>query len=97
MHGGDETLGQVGEQFPVFLGPGENLVVDVGDVADVVDVEAARAQIAHDDVEGHEAAGVAEMAIVVGGDPADVHAHLARFDRRELFLAACESVVDRKH
>ena len=61
----------------------DDLVVDVGDVAHVGDAVADAPQPALDDVERHHEARVAHVAVVVDGDAADVHADVARLDRRE--------------
>ncbi len=75
----------------------DDLVVDVGDVADIGDVVAAVAQPALHQVEGHQHAAVADVAVVVNGDAADIHAHPRRarwvrtprpFPVRELWMVS---------
>ena len=95
VHRGDHALGQRFERFTVFAGAIDDLVVDVGDVAHVGQVITAEAQPARHQVERNHAAAVAEMAVVVNGHPADVHAHLVAIQRLEDFFALAERVVDR--
>ena len=72
---------------PSSCGAVDDLVVDVGDVADVVDLEAARAQMARHQIEGDEGAAVADVDEVVDRRAADVEADLAGHERREsIFL-----------
>src|SRR3990172_9486867 len=78
----------------LLLGASDDLVIYVGEVLDVGDLTAGELQPAANHVEDHVAAGVAHVAVVVGGDPADVEAHLSRGEWDELFLAASEGVVD---
>ena len=54
------------------VGLGQDLVVDVGDVADVGDVETARGQPAPQDVERERGTDVAHVRRPLDGEPADV-------------------------
>ena len=83
--------------FPVLDGAADDLVVDVGDVAHVGDIEAGGAQPALHHVEHQHEARMAEVAVVIDGDAAHVHAHPARLDRDEILLAAGEGVVYLQH
>src|SRR5579884_1019429 len=57
-----------------LLGLADDVVVDVGHVLDVGDVDALVAEVADEDVEGDVGEGVAGVGGVVGGDAADVDA-----------------------
>jgi hypothetical protein len=91
---GDELLRDVAVGDAVAIGAVDDLVVDVRVVAHVGDLEAARLQVAVDHVEDHVGAGVPDVAVVVDGDAADVHADLTGGDGCELFLAAGQGIVD---
>ena len=101
MHVVDEGLGELrgnlcgGTAGPVRLV--DDLVVHVGDVLHEGDVEAPPGQIAADDVEADEGAGIADMDVVVHGGAADVHADLALVDGLEFFLGAGLGVVNLDH
>src|SRR5699024_5287652 len=56
-------------------GPREDLVVDVGDVADVGDLETAALEPAHQHVEGDEGAQVPQVGRALRGRAADVQRH----------------------
>ena len=62
----------------------QDLVVDIGDVANVRDVVAAGGQPAPDDVESHSTANVPHVRRPLDGGAAYVHAHPTGFDRGEL-------------
>jgi hypothetical protein len=72
-----------------------DLVVDVGDVAHVVDmigaVEVPQQPEQH--VEDDRRPRVADMRIVVNRRAADIHAHIVGVDRDEILLRACQRVV----
>src|SRR5690625_2818984 len=59
----------------LFRSLGEDLVLDVRDVADVGDLVAATLQPAHQHIEGQEGAQVAQVRRALGGRPADVQRH----------------------
>ena len=78
----------VGQGEPVLAGLGgfgEDLVVDVGDIADERDVIAVAArQPAPQHIEGDGETDVADVRRRLGGEPADVDADLARGDGHEV-------------
>ena len=82
------------DRLAVFLRAADDLVVDVGDIADISHAVAARAQPALHHVENHQDARVTEMAVVVYGHAADVHAHLFLPQRHELLLCPAKGVED---
>ncbi len=94
VEGADEFLGQGVTVDPPLVGPVDDLVVDVGVVADVVDLVTGKPEIAVDDVEDDIGAGVADMAVVVHGHATDVHADLAGHQRLKIFLASGEGIVN---
>ena len=71
----------------------DDLVVNVGDVLDVVDVVAGVLEVAAQHVEDHVTHGVADVSVGVGGDAADVHLHGVSLGL-ELILAAGEGAVE---
>lgn len=94
VHRGDETVGQRADRLAVLDRAADDLVVDVGDVAHIRDPEADRAQPALHQVEHDHHARVAHVTIVVDGDPAYVHPHIAGLARHEDLLVTRERVVD---
>ncbi len=95
VHRGDHALGQRVERLAVFIGAVDDLVVDVGDVAHIGQVVTAETQPAGHQVEGNHAAAVADVAVVVHGHAAHVHAHFVAIERLEDFFGLAECVVDR--
>ena len=78
-------------------GLGQDLVVDVGDVAHEGDLEAVAAgQPAAQDVEGDREPDVADVRGALGGEPADVDARPAGFDRLERAQGARGGVMKAK-
>ena len=84
----DEPRGQRLGRLAVLGGAVDDVVVDVGDVPDVRDLEAAVPQVAAHDVEGDQRAGVANVAVVVDGESTDVHLHVAGRQWLQCLLAA---------
>ena len=97
MHEGDETVGQLLDRFAIFDGTPDDLVIDVGNVADVGHVVTAGLEPAIDHVEDDHDAGVPEVAVVINRHAAHVHAYLARFDGREKLLFPFQGVMDFEH
>ena len=93
VHGVNEARGEGVNRLAIFMGTGDDFVVDVGDVAYVFEVVAERAQVAGDGVEDDHDAGVADVAVVIDGHAADVHADFAGFARDEGFFLPGQAVV----
>jgi hypothetical protein len=81
----------------LLLGTLDDLVVDVRDVAHIGHVHPPAAQVTHHDVEDHHDAGMPQVAVVIDGHAAHIHAHLAGLDGLEDLLLAGQAVVDSKH
>ena len=77
-----------------FGGAGDDLVFDVGDVADVVDVEPGPLEVPADHVEDQRRAPVTDVGDVVDGGAADVDRHLSRVAGHELHGVAQQRVAD---
>jgi len=73
-----------------------DLVVDVGDVADIGDMFLAvdMTQQAKQHVEYDDGARIADMGKVVDGRSAHIHAYASGIDRRECPLLACQRIVE---
>ena len=77
-----------------FLGTVDNFVVHIGEVAYKQHLEPQVAQMAGQHVKDQGGAGVADVAVVVGRDAADVHLHLAGAHRHKRFFFSTQRVVD---
>ena len=76
-----------------FGGVTNDLVVHVGDVHDVVEGMAAKAQKAAEKVHSYEGAEIADVAVVVNCGSAGIEADGTVLGRAELFDIAGKSVV----
>ena len=94
VQGIDHAVGQTADGFAVVHGALDDFVVDVGDVAHVGHAVAAGAQPALHHIKRHHGAGMAQVAQVVHGHAADVHAHMAGFERGKRFQCTRQRVVD---
>ncbi len=97
VHRLDEARGQRLDGLVVVLRAPDDLVVDIGDIAHVGDFETRGAQPAPHHVEHHHHPRMAQMAVVVDGHAAHVHAHLAGGERHEIPLVARQRIVDFEH
>ena len=89
-----ELGGVVGDGEVGGGGVADDLVVDVGDVHDVVDGDALLAEEAAEDVDVEEGAEVADVAVVVDGGAAAVHAERGRADGGEGLDFSAEGVEE---
>ena len=94
VHGGDEARGEFADGFAVFVGAGDDFVVNIGDVAHIGERIAVLPQPAGNHVEHDQHARVAEVAVVIDGHAADVHADVFGIERDKFFFLACEGVVE---
>ena len=76
-----------------------DLVVDVGDVADIGHMLRAieMAQQAEQNVEDDERPRIADMGAVIDRRAADIHAHIGRIERHKGVFAAGQRIVEPKH
>ncbi len=82
-----------GNRLAGLGGAGVDLVVHVGDVADIGDARIEPPQQPHQHVEHHRRAGVADVWTIVDGRPADIDPHMGGIQRLEAFAPAGEAVV----
>ncbi|MNV52694.1 hypothetical protein D3C71_1448010 [compost metagenome] len=94
VHGHNHLVGELADGDAALQRALDDLVVDVGDVAHVGHAQAAGLEPALHHVERHHHAGVADMAQVVNGHAAHIHAHMARFERGKVFQCTRQRVVD---
>ncbi len=94
MHRGDEAVGQRREGFTIFGGTGEDLVIQIGDVANVAHLITDAAQVTHDHIKGHHHPGMAQMTVVIDGHAADIEADLARLQWLERLFVPAQRVVE---
>ena len=97
MHGLNVTLGQRIDAFTVFIGPGDDLVIHVGNVTYVGDIQASETHITHHRIKHDQYTRMPQVAQVIDSHTTDVHAHLARLDWLEFFLFAGQAVIDLQH
>ncbi len=79
---------------PASCAPRVDLVVDVGDVANVGDARKQPSQKPGQHVEHDDRTGVADMGEVIDGRPAHVHPDVRGVDRDEPLALAGEAVVE---
>src|SRR5205085_5233825 len=63
----------------------DDLVIHISNVHDVLDLVSALAQKAAQDVNGHEAAKIADVAVIIDSKAAGIHADRVVHGRRKLF------------
>ena len=88
------ALGNLGEINMLLVCASDYFIVDIRKILDELHIVAAIFEIAAQDIEDAQRAGVADVDIVIHGRTAGVHLDLARSYRDELFLFSCESVID---
>ena len=94
MKGVDIGLGHFLPVAAFLVGAVDDLVVHIRKIAHKGDFQAQMAQMADQCIEHQGGTGVADMAVVIGGDAADVHMHFARPDRNEFFFLTAQSIVN---
>ena len=88
MHQGNKTLGQGGEILTIIIGTGDDLVVNIGDIAHIghlfrtIDM----AQVTVNDIKHHQHPRMTNMAIVIYRHTTHVHSDTCRIDRNKAFL-----------
>src|SRR5664280_2858494 len=96
MKRGDHLVGKGLQRDASLERTLDDLVVDVGDVADIGDPVAERLHPALRHVERHHEPGVAHMRVVVDRDAANVQANVSRLDRNKDLGRPRQGVVNSK-
>ena len=96
VHGRDHLVGQRPNRDATLERTLDDLVIDVSDIAHIGDAVAALLEPALRHIEGHHHSRMADMAEIVNGHAADIHAHLTRHDRGKLLDRTGQGVVDTK-
>ena len=89
-----EAMGKLIDRLAGLRGGGVDLVVHVGDVANVFHLRIVHAQEPHENVEGHRWHGIADVRQVVDGGAAYIDAYFIRPQRNKELLAARLRVVE---
>ncbi len=76
-----------------LVGPVDDLVVDVGIVADIGHLIPAKTQVAVDHVKDDPGPGMADVAEVVDRHAADIHAHLAWYAGNKRFFFTGKGII----
>ena len=97
VHGSNVTIRQLLNGFTTLVGAVNDFVVDIGNVAHVLDLITLCHQPAVDHIEHDHDPGMAQVTEVVNGHPADVHTHLPRMNRLQRSFFTSEGVIDRDH
>ena len=96
-HTASYSRGHLGLAAALLRRPGDDVVVDVGDVRHVTDLEAPELEVAAEHVEDEGEAAVAEVRDVVDGRATDVHRHAALLAQFEGADRARRRVVEAQH
>ncbi len=94
VHLGDHAIGQIVNTFTVFIGTFDDLVINIGDIAHVVDLVAAVTQVARHGIKGHEGSAVTNVTEVVNGNATHVHANFTGMNRFELLFLTTQGVIN---
>ena len=79
-------LGQFLDSHPAFAGMSNDIILDVGDILDVLYLVAPVFQVAADNVEKYITQGMTDMGIVIRIYTADIHLHLVALRYELLFF-----------
>ena len=94
---GGHFVGDGAHRNPAFLRLGDQFVVDVGDVDDPSRLETGVRQVAFDRVENDRADHMPDVARLVNGRAAEVHADFARRRRLEFFFRSRQRIKNSNH
>jgi len=88
--------GEAGDRLARFGGAGDDLVIDIGDVADIGHAGEKAPQQPHQRVEHHHGPGIAEMGEVIDGGTADIDADMRGIEGDEELPPPCHAVVEKE-
>src|SRR4030042_7037306 len=77
----------------LFSGPVDDLVIYIGNVLYVGHLKSTVAQVANADIKNYGRTGMAQMAIIIGRNTADIDTDVVILQRRKVFLLTAKGVV----
>ena len=77
-----------------FLGRGDDLVIDIGNISDIGDPGIGGFKQPVEHVEHHHRPGVADMGAVIDGGTAHIHAHVLGIEGDEILLRPRKGVIE---
>ena len=94
VHFGDHAIHQRHKAFAIFIGAFDDFVVDIGNVAHILQLIAEETQIARNHVKSNKGTPVTDMTEIVNGDSTHVHADFPGVNRLKFLFLACQSIED---
>ena len=94
MHGRNHFVGQLADGNAALQGSFDDLVINVGDVADIGHAIPAGAQPFLHHIEGNHHARMSDVAQVINRHAANIHAHMVGFQRNKWLHVTRQRVVD---
>ena len=94
VHLVNHALRQRADGFAVFDCPANDLVFDIGDIADKSDPKTTDTQPALNQIKGHARPRMPDVAQVINRHAANVHADMAGLQGNKLFNHTTKRVVD---
>ena len=94
VHESNEAIGQLLNRFAIFDRPLDDLVVDIGDVANISHIKPGRLEPAVHHVKDDHYAGMTQMAVVVDRHAANIHANFIGLDWRKKLLFTLQGIMD---
>ncbi len=94
VHGVDHAAGQGANALTVFQSTANDLVVNVGDVANISHLVSRNLEPALHHIECHVGAGMTDVAVIVNRQTANIQSDMAWLNRRKHLQLAGQCVVD---
>ena len=94
MHRGNKALGQRVTAFAIFTGSLDDLVIDIGDIAHILNLVTTCTQVTSYHIECHQHSRMSQVTVVIDRHTADIHTNLARLNRDKTLFLARQGVID---
>ena len=86
MQGLNKTLGEDVKVFNIFISAGNNLVIDIGNIANIGNIITAVTHLSSNRIKHHQHTRMSQVAEVVNRHTTDIHFHLTGMNRSKAFF-----------
>ncbi len=90
----NKTIGKIFGTHPLFIGPLDYLIINIGEIPDECHLETTIAKVTDNHVKDQKGTGMADMAIIIRGDPTHIQLYMPLFNGLEGLFFSRQRIIN---